>query len=134
LAQRSSGVAARAGSEPIEHPAREGVELGARRLGAAVERRAPLRVGRAQGGRALAEDVGPVRLIRVRVRVRARARVRARVRVRVRARVRVRVRVREMCACSWSTLSTTAATIDTSRSASFWLAPPWLSTPRAFMA
>ena len=61
----SSGVAARAGwrSETIEDPTREGVELGARRLGGAVERRAPLRVRCAQRGSAFAENVGPVRLI-----------------------------------------------------------------------
>ena len=61
----SSGVAASAGSETIEDPTREGVELGARRLGGAVERRAPLRVRCAQRGSAFAENVGPVRLMEV---------------------------------------------------------------------
>eukprot|EP00964_Phaeocystis_antarctica_P113710 scaffold77714_cov86-Phaeocystis_antarctica.AAC.1 len=42
------------GSEPVEDLPRKGVELGARRLGAAVEWRAPLRVRSAQRGRALA--------------------------------------------------------------------------------
>ena len=76
-------LSARAGSEPIEYPAREGVELGARRLGAAVERRAPLGVRRAQRGRALAEHVVPV-LAWVGFRVGARVGVRVGVGVRIR--------------------------------------------------
>ena len=65
------------GSEPVEDLPREGVELGARRLGAAVERRAPPRAQRAaRAGAHLPRTLGLGLAVRVWVRVRVRVRVR----------------------------------------------------------